>query len=185
MDNGIEKKSVFVRQHGIVQDFGGSSSWVILSPIEQSIKEKIERIGTPLKNWEDFSKPKIVWGEISDKANFSLDQTENYFVNNKCYLMVGKKLAFLTCYLNSFLVEYLFSKIATTTGVGTLQWSKFTIERLLIPNNGSKDDHVWQDLLGQLREQKITSSDINHRIYELCGLSLPEIEFVETYSASI
>ncbi|GET25654.1 Eco57I restriction-modification methylase domain-containing protein [Prolixibacter sp. NT017] len=27
-------------------------SWVILSPIEQSIKEKIERIGTPLKDWD-------------------------------------------------------------------------------------------------------------------------------------
>src|SRR5690625_2502951 len=27
-------------------------SWIILSPIEQSIKEKIERIGTPLKDWD-------------------------------------------------------------------------------------------------------------------------------------
>ena len=27
-------------------------SWVILSPIEQSIKSKIEKIGTPLKDWD-------------------------------------------------------------------------------------------------------------------------------------
>lgn len=32
--------------------FTGASSWVILSDIEQGIKEKIERIGTPLKHWE-------------------------------------------------------------------------------------------------------------------------------------
>lgn len=30
----------------------GENSWVILSPIEQAIKKKIERIGTPLKDWD-------------------------------------------------------------------------------------------------------------------------------------
>ncbi len=32
--------------------FLNSESWVILSAIEKQIKEKIERIGTPLKNWD-------------------------------------------------------------------------------------------------------------------------------------
>ena len=32
--------------------FSSSDSWVILSPIEQSIKRKIESIGTPLKDWD-------------------------------------------------------------------------------------------------------------------------------------
>ena len=31
--------------------FNGSDSWVILSPIEQSIKNKIESVGTPLRDW--------------------------------------------------------------------------------------------------------------------------------------
>ncbi|UAY52134.1 DNA methyltransferase family protein [Ferruginibacter albus] len=43
--------SVFVRQQGKFCSFN-SDSWVILSDIEQRIKEKIERIGTPLKNWD-------------------------------------------------------------------------------------------------------------------------------------
>ncbi len=33
-------------------DFAGADSWVILSPIEQSIKRKIEAVGTPLKDWD-------------------------------------------------------------------------------------------------------------------------------------
>ena len=33
-------------------DFAGAHSWVILSPIEQSIKNKIEAIGKPLKDWD-------------------------------------------------------------------------------------------------------------------------------------
>jgi hypothetical protein len=44
--------SGFVRQHTTVNDFSSSDSWVILSPIEQSIKRKIEAVGTPLKDWD-------------------------------------------------------------------------------------------------------------------------------------
>ncbi|MBQ9173957.1 MAG: restriction endonuclease, partial [Bacteroidales bacterium] len=45
--------SVFVQQNCSICDFPeGSDSWVILSPIEQSIKRKIEAVGTPLKDWD-------------------------------------------------------------------------------------------------------------------------------------
>ena len=50
--NPPEKSSGFVRQRGFACAFKSAQSWVILSPIEQSIKEKIERIGTPLKDWD-------------------------------------------------------------------------------------------------------------------------------------
>ena len=43
--------SDFVQQQHSICSFNSSSSWVILSPIEQSIKCKIEAIGTPLKDW--------------------------------------------------------------------------------------------------------------------------------------
>ena len=46
------EKSVFVQQQGSYCDFSGGDSWVILSPIEQSIKRKIEAVGTPLKDWD-------------------------------------------------------------------------------------------------------------------------------------
>lgn len=44
--------SDFVQQQNTICDFNSSDSWVILSPIEQSIKRKIEAIGTPLKDWD-------------------------------------------------------------------------------------------------------------------------------------
>ena len=50
--NGITNLSDFVRQNAIVSDFSNTDSWVILSPIEQSIKRKIEAVGTPLKDWD-------------------------------------------------------------------------------------------------------------------------------------
>jgi len=48
----IKELSGFVQQHHTVDAFSSSDSWVILSEIEQSIKHKIERIGTPLKDWD-------------------------------------------------------------------------------------------------------------------------------------
>ena len=44
--------SVFVEQNKTVCDFANSDSWVILTEIEQSIKRKIEAVGTPLKDWD-------------------------------------------------------------------------------------------------------------------------------------
>ena len=41
-----------MRQQDIICDFSTSDSWVVLSPIEQSIKKKMEAIGTPLKDWD-------------------------------------------------------------------------------------------------------------------------------------
>lgn len=44
--------SVFVQQSGNIYSFNNSNPWVYLSPIEMSIKRKIEAMGTPLKDWD-------------------------------------------------------------------------------------------------------------------------------------
>ena len=44
--------SDFVLQQHTICNFSNEESWVILSPIEQSIKQKIESVGTPLKDWD-------------------------------------------------------------------------------------------------------------------------------------
>jgi len=48
----IKNLSDYVQSHSDKIDFNTSDSWVILSEIEQSIKNKIEAIGTPLKDWD-------------------------------------------------------------------------------------------------------------------------------------
>ena len=48
----LNNLSVFVSQQADKCVFPNSESWVILSPIEQSIKQKIEAVGKPLKDWD-------------------------------------------------------------------------------------------------------------------------------------
>ena len=50
--DSVKNLSDFVQQKTTICDFTTSDSWVILSPIEQSIKRKIEAVGTPLKDWD-------------------------------------------------------------------------------------------------------------------------------------
>src|SRR5690606_37959945 len=48
----LNNLSDYFRQNANLTEFNNSESWVVLSPIERQIKEKIERIGTPLKDWD-------------------------------------------------------------------------------------------------------------------------------------
>jgi hypothetical protein len=53
----IKEKSLinltdYVNQYATHIQFSYANSWVILSPIEQRIKEKIEKVGIPLKDWD-------------------------------------------------------------------------------------------------------------------------------------
>ena len=50
--SSVKNLSDFVQQNYQICSFTTSDSWVILSKIEQSIKDKIESVGTPLKDWD-------------------------------------------------------------------------------------------------------------------------------------
>jgi len=49
--SGLENMSDLIRHNGVSINFS-KNAWVILNPIEQEIKRKIEAIGTPLKDWD-------------------------------------------------------------------------------------------------------------------------------------
>ncbi|HFD1770345.1 TPA: Eco57I restriction-modification methylase domain-containing protein [Enterococcus faecium] len=51
-EDGSENMSDYIRQHAVAIDYKVGESWTILSEIEQSIKKKIEAVGTPLKDWD-------------------------------------------------------------------------------------------------------------------------------------
>ena len=293
--------SVFVQQSGSVCEFSNSDSWVILSPIEQSIKRKIEAVGTPLKNWdiqinygiktgfndafiintekrdeilsncqteeertrtaelirpilrgrdikrygynwanlwlinthngirgklervhiedypaikahldqywdriskradkgdtpynlrncaylEDFSKPKIVWGEISDRSKFAYESDGLCVPEATTFLMIGKALPYLLCMLNSPLAEWFFSKVGTTTGVGTVRWKKYTILELLIPrpnkNTLNTTERLVDDCIKSRINKEMLQDQANSLIYKNVGLDDKEIEYIESY----
>ena len=129
---------------------------------------------------EDFSKPKIVWGEISDKTKFALDHNGEFVPEATTFLMTGEHLEYLLCFLNSALSEYLFSKIGTTTGVGTVRWKKYKIESIVVPKWNKAIEAALYAITDTIEKQHLLSNSylIDEFIFNICNLTFTERQFV-------
>ena len=111
------------------------------------------------KYWEDFSKPKIVWGEISDKSKFAFDFFGEYIPEATSFYMKGECIEYLLSALNSSVSEWLFSKVGTTTGVGTIRWKKYTIEQLIVAKLSTEQLNTHLAAFNDLKAGKMGITD--------------------------
>ena len=136
--------------------------------------------------WEDFSKPKIVWGEISDKTKFCMDINGSFCCEATTFLMTGENLPYIYAFLNSTTSEYLFSKIGTTTGVGTIRWKKYKIEQLFIACIEKIGVAAIEKLEGLVRalndnsDFSIIIRKIDDEIYKIYQFDSNEIQYIES-----
>ncbi len=136
--------------------------------------------------WPEFEKPKMMWGEISDKPKFCFDEDKGYYAEATTFFMTGDHLVYLLVYLNSPLSAYLFSKLGTTTGAGTLRWKKYKVEQQLVPNISLADE---QRIIDLYRKYQQTSDESHleaayHIIYHVVGIEKEEIEYIERNESS-
>ncbi|WP_228020093.1 Eco57I restriction-modification methylase domain-containing protein [Sphaerospermopsis sp. LEGE 08334] len=113
--NGIRKKNI----ERIKAEENYPSIYNYLSSFIPDIEQRQDKgkHWTNLRNCaylEDFEKPKIVWGEISDQPKFAFDDG-NYYAEATTFLMTGEKLKYLLAILNSQLSAWYFNQISTTT----------------------------------------------------------------------
>lgn len=292
--------SDFVRQNAAEVTFNSSDSWVILSPIELSIKNKIEKVGVPLKDWDiniyrgvltgyneafiistekrdeilskcqtpeerqrteelirpilrgrdikrygydwadlwlinthngikgklerihiedypavkahldqywdkistradkgdtpynlrncayldDFNKPKLIWGEISDRSKFAYDSNGSYVPEATTFLLVGEEVLCLYGFLNSSPAEWYFSKLGPRTGEGTIRWKKYTVEMIFAPHLSHSQNMEIENMLSA-SNTTINSYNINSWFYKFYGLTSDEQRYIEDYFNSI
>ncbi|QQT37906.1 hypothetical protein I6J01_07885 [Sphingobacterium spiritivorum] len=269
------KTSVFVRQKATICDFVKADSWVVLSDIGQRIKEKIERIGIPLKDWdiqinygiktgfndafivdgvkrkeliaqdpksaeiirpilrgrdikrysydfsdlwlinthngikekgikpiniddypaiknhldnyypklakradkgetpynlrncaymEDFYKQKIIYPEITKYLNFYLDN-DGFCTNNKCFIMSGEKLNFLTAFFNSSLFKFCYRDNFPELLGGTRELRKVFLEQIPVVKVSDSTNTEFEKI-GQ-KIQTLLAKQVSIREFEL------------------
>ena len=131
--------------------------------------------------WDDFSKQKIIWIELTDHPNFALD-LDGYYINNTVFFITGKHLKYLTAFLNSKICEWYFDKICATSGVGTRRWIKMYIDQIMIPKISLEQESVIEAIMDNITDNKKISPSvemsINSLISELFGLSANEFNHV-------
>lgn len=126
-----------------------------------------------------FDKPKIVWGEISDKPKFAFDKTDHFTPEATAFLMTGnERLDYVCVYLNSSLAEYLFSLQGTTTGVGTVRWKKYKLEQLALPR---PTEDICALLSGHDGPLEQISPQVMSYVYALLHFSQEEIDFIDQH----
>ena len=288
-----------MKQSGCYNSFEGDASWVILTPIEQSIKQKIEAVGTPLKDWdiqinygiktgcneafiintekrdeilancqtdderkrteelirpilrgrdikrygynwaglwlinthngirgkiervhiedypavkahldqywdkiskradkgdtpynlrncaylEDFSKPKVVYPNMTKYMPFVYDE-KSLLTNQKCFIITGENVAYLTAFLNSSLFKFCFRDCFPELLGGTRELSKIFFDKIPVKKVTSEKEAKFSSLVNELQksydEQKAKEIDnLIFDIYTIDENERKEIGYIE------
>ena len=287
--------SDFVQQQSVECRFESFDSWVILSPIEQSIKRKIESVGTPLKDWDiqinygiktgfndafiistekrneildncsseeertktaelirpilrgrdikrygydwanlwiinthngikgvkpridineypavkahldqywdkiskradkgdtpynlrncayldDFLQPKIVYPNMTKYLPFVYDDKQ-HLTNQKCFIITGKNVAFLTAFFNSSLFKFCFRDSFPELQGGTRELSKIFFDKIPVIKVNPYTNALFLDQLLDIQNEytKSKAIAIDTMIFDLYDLSNEERELV-------
>jgi hypothetical protein len=134
-----------------------------------------------------FEENKIVWMEISDKANYAYDNNKMYLTNS-AYFLTGHSLKYLLAVLNSKVCDfYFFQKTAIIAG-GRKRYTKQYVEQNPIPIISEDEQKPFIDLVDEILELKkqdpsADTSDLENQIdqlvYQLYELTEEEIKIVE------
>ena len=136
---------------------------------------------------EEFAKEKLFWMDMSPIGRFAYSDAEEY-CNDKGFIMTGGSLKYLCAVLNSTLITWLMNHTALTTGMGLLQWKKFTVERLPIPRISAEEQRPFIRLVDEILEAKAADPDadtsylewdIDRLVYDLYGLTEEEDTAIE------
>ena len=86
--------------------------------------------------WENFEKPKIVWIEISDRANYAYDDKGMYLTNSAYFLTCKSdnvSLKYLLAVLNSKVADFYFSQKTARIAGGRMRYTKQYVEQIPVP----------------------------------------------------
>ena len=124
--------------------------------------------------WDDFSKPKIVYREISDEMNACYIESE-YMLNNKCYMITGEHLIYILSYLNSKLFSRIVLPQANITGG---KGEAFLGEVFLVFPSKEIEERICK--LYEMRENTANNIDqtIDSIFCELFGLTENERNYI-------
>jgi len=131
--------------------------------------------------WDDFSKQKIIYPNMTKFLPFVLDN-KSMITNQKCYIITGDNIEFLAAFLNSDLFKVCFRNNFPELLGGTRELSKVFFEKIPVIKISSEINENFRILFEQFYKNKLTTSEldvsINSIIISLYDLNQEEIEFI-------
>ena len=152
-----------------------------LDSFYQQLEKRQDKGDTPynLRNCayiEDFSKQKIVYPNMTKFMPFLLDK-KNFITNQKCFIMTGEKLAYLTAFFNSNIFKICYRDNFPDLQGGTRELSKIFFEQVKIPDVEDSIDIDFDILVDDVQKG---NDNISLKLEKVLILAL-ELEQYEEY----
>ncbi|MDO5562355.1 MAG: TaqI-like C-terminal specificity domain-containing protein [Synergistaceae bacterium] len=127
--------------------------------------------------WDDFSKPKIMYPNMTKYLPFYYD-TNGFFQNDKSFMITGACIAYLTTFLNSSLFKFCFldnfpELLGDTRELRKIFFDKIPVKKITLDQN-KQFEAVVNDIQREYSEQKAIL--IDSMIFDIYGLTQKERE---------
>ena len=129
--------------------------------------------------WEDFSKPKIMYPNMTKYIPFYFDE-KNFLQNDKSFMITGKHIAYLTAFLNSSIFKFCFLDKFPELQGGTRELRKIFFDKIPVLEISDEENIKFQSLITEIQNEykREKAIQIDKRLFELYGLTKEECEII-------
>jgi len=144
-----------------------------------------------LEYLEEFNKQKIVYQELTQGSQFAYDANGEYYINNTAYLITGKELKYLLAFLNSTLINFVYSRFySTRIGGKGVRWlyqnmimlpiiKREKLQKRTVKQINSLIDRVLTNE-NRTKKQMLDTEKLDILIYKIYKLTDEEMKFVSS-----
>ena len=128
---------------------------------------------------EDFSKPKIIYPNMTKYMPFVFDD-KSYVTNQKCFIITGKYIAFLTAFFNSSLFKFCFRDSFPELQGGTRELSKIFFDKIPVCKVTDTQEKLFHEYIDDIQNEftKDKAIEIDTLIFDLYNLTSEERETI-------
>jgi hypothetical protein len=103
--------------------------------------------------WDDFSKQKIMYPNMTKYLPFYLDD-KGFFQNDKSFFITGSNLSFLCAFLNSSLFKYCFINNFPELQGGTRELRKIFFDKIPVIQIQDSENEIYKELVEEIQRKK-------------------------------
>ena len=132
-----------------------------------------------INDWDEFSKPKIIYPNMTKFLPFVYD-TSGLVTNQKCFIITGERLAFLTAFLNSSLFKFCFADKFPELQGKTRELSKIFMDEIPVMEVSDEDEARFV-MLVEATQKNISKEkllEIDNALFDLYQLTEEEREYI-------
>jgi hypothetical protein len=157
--NGVKAKDI--APINVEKDYKAVYKW--LSQFKPQLEKRLDKGNhwTNLRNCayvEEFNKPKIIYPNMTKYLPFVYDKG-SFFTNQKCFIITGQHLGYLTAFLNSKLFRFAFREYFPELLGDTRELSKIFFENVTVIPIDDLQNNLFSNLVEALVNKKLTGDN--------------------------